>query len=284
MWPRYAAAAGFICRLAFLQTSLSRLAHPLVALIRVRTLASTLLVLLLFGCASVANREAAPDDPLEPANRAALDINLALDDAIFQPFAKAYRTIVPSFARDRIRAAIDNLAEPRIWVNDILQGRINDAGITFTRFLLNSTGGLGGMFDLATERGLPRQTGDFGQTLFTWGFPDGPYLVLLFFGPSNLRDAFGLGVDIVTTPPALVVAGHTGTVVGLTVGTIDGLDLRARNIETLDEIKASAIDLYARLKSLTRQQREAQLRQGRGQTVEPEELVDPEAVEKTPKP
>src|SRR5438874_4969658 len=228
------------------------------------------------GCASLPpGEQREPDDPLEPLNRAVFDVNTALDDALIRPLAEAYRAIVPPFVRDRIRSAIDNLAEPRIFVNDLLQRRPNAAGITFARFFLNTTAGLGGMFDVAAERGLAKQSGDFGQTLYTWGITDGPYVVLLFFGPSNFRDALGLGVDLATTPPALVVTGHAGTVTGLAVGTVDGIDLRARNIETLDEIIASALDYYSNLKSLTRQRRQAQLREARGLAPEPQELTDP---------
>lgn len=215
------------------------------------------------------------DDPLEPVNRAVFDVNVALDSAFIRPFAEAYRAIVPQFARDRIRSAIDNLAEPRIFVNDVLQGRPDAARVTLARFFINTTAGVAGMFDLATKQGFPRQSGDFGQTLYSWGVDDGPYLVLLLLGPSNVRDAVGLGVDVFTTPPALVVAGHTGTVTSLAVGMLDGIDLRARNIETLDEIKASALDYYAHLKSIVRQRRQAQLREARGVQDEPHELTDP---------
>ena len=239
-------------------------------------LAALALCCVLSGCASLPSGEQRePDDPLEPLNRAVFDVNTALDDALIRPLAEAYRAIVSPFVRDRIRSAIDNLAEPRILVNDLLQRRPNAAGITFARFFLNTTAGLGGMFDLAAERGLAKQSGDFGQTLHTWGITDGPYLVLLFFGPSNFRDALGLGVDLATTPPALVVTGHAGTVTGLAVGTADGIDLRARNIETLDEIKASALDFYAHLKSIMRQRRESQLREASGVKDEPPELIDP---------
>src|SRR5213079_1709919 len=109
---------------------------------------------------------------LQPLNRAVFDVNTALDDALIRPLAEAYRANVPPFVRDRIRSAIDNLAEPRIFVNDLLQRRPNAAGITFTRFLINTTVGLGGLFDPATEHGLPKQSGDFGQTLYSWGVDD----------------------------------------------------------------------------------------------------------------
>jgi phospholipid-binding lipoprotein MlaA len=99
---------------------------------------------------------------------------------------------------------------------------------------------------------------------------------LLLFGPSNLRDAVGLGVDLFTTPPGVFVPGHAGVVTGVVVGTVDGMDLRSRNIESLDEIIASAVDYYARLKSIAQQRRQAELREARGLAPEaPQELIDP---------
>jgi phospholipid-binding lipoprotein MlaA len=151
-----------------------------------------------------------------------------------------------------------------------------------TRFFLNTTVGVAGMFDVATREGFAKQSGDFGQTLYSWGIADGPYLVLLFFGPSDLRDAFGLGVDLFTTPPALVVTGHAGVVTNIVVGTVDGMDLRSRNIESLDEIVANALDYYSNLKSITRQRRQAQLREAHGLKAEPQELIDPGTSEAEP--
>jgi phospholipid-binding lipoprotein MlaA len=242
-------------------------AHVLTALVLGATLA---------GCATMSgDRGQSPDDPLEPLNRKMLDINTALDNAFIKPVAEAYRKLVPQLVRDRIRSAIDNLAEPRIFVKDLLQGRTEAASITLNRFFLNTTLGLAGLFDPASERGLPKQSGDFGQTLYTWGADDGPYLVLLFFGPSNVRDAFGLGVDLFTTPPGVFVPGHAGVVTGFVVGSVDGMDLRSRNIETLDEIIASSLDYYSHLKSIAQQHREAELREARGGPQQPPELIDP---------
>lgn len=242
-----------------------------------------ILCVTLAGCATISdrgNRES--DDPFEKLNRAVFDTNTALDDRFIKPIAETYREVVPQFVRDRFRSVIDNLAEPRIFVNDLLQGRPEAAGITSARFFINTIVGLAGLFDLATAQGFPKQTGDFGQTLYTWGAEDGPYVVLLFFGPSNVRDAFGLGVDLFTTPPALVVHGHAATTTNFAVGTVDGIDLRSRNIETLDEIKASAIDYYAHMKSIARQYRQAQLREASGRKAEPQELVDPESPVEEP--
>jgi phospholipid-binding lipoprotein MlaA len=245
---------------------------------------AALFSLALAGCATTSGERASPDDPLEPLNRAVLDVNTALDDAVIRPVAEFYRDVIPPFVRDRIRSMIDNLTEPRIFANDLLQGRINAAGITFNRFVWNTTAGLAGMFDVAKDHGFPQQSGDFGETLYAWGFDDGPYLVLLFFGPSNLRDTVGLGVDLVTTPPGVFVPGSAGFWIGFTVGTVDGMDLRSRNIETLDEIVASSLDYYSHLKSISQQRRRAQLRDVREPTQEPAELVDPGEPGSEPKP
>jgi phospholipid-binding lipoprotein MlaA len=237
-----------------------------------------LLTALLAGCATMPDpRDHDYGDPFERTNRVVFNANDAIDATVGKPIAEAYLATVPPFVRDRIRAFIDNLTEPCVLLNDMLQMRINAAGMTLSRFIINSTLGLGGLFDVAGENGLPRQSGDFGETLYVWGVGSGPYLVLPFVGPSNVRDAFGLAVDLYTTPPAHLIAGSTGVYV--TVGTyaVAGIDLRARNIETLDQIKAGAIDYYAQLGSLARQHREAQLRAARGLSDQPQELVDPGA-------
>jgi phospholipid-binding lipoprotein MlaA len=237
-----------------------------------------LLCAALAGCATTSGtRDRGNDDPLEPMNRAVFDANDAIDTAIVKPMAEGYRNVVPQFVRDRIRAFVDNLQEPRIFVNNLLQLRINDAGFTFARFYVNSTLGLAGLFDIASEHGLPRQTGDFGQTLAVWGVDSGPYLVLPLLGSSNFRDAFGAAVDFYTTPPAHLVPGATGW--WITIGTyaVSGIDLRARNIETLDQIKEHALDYYAQFRSLARQHRDGQIRAARGLAEQPDDLTDPGA-------
>jgi len=156
----------------------------------------------LAGCATVGSAPTSGgDDPLEPVNRFVFDVNTKLDHAVIEPLARTYRDVIPAFVRDRIRSFVDNLAEPRIFINDMLQGRGDAAATTFGRFFLNMTAGALGFFDAATDAGLRRQSGDFGQTLYAWGIDDGPFLMLLFFGPSNVRDAVGLGVDLVTPSP-----------------------------------------------------------------------------------
>ena len=245
---------------------------------RCRIGVALLLCATLAGCATTSGpRDRENVDPLEPMNRAVFDANDAIDTAVLKPIAEGYRTVVPLFFRDRIRAFIDNLQEPRIFVNNLLQLRINDAGYTFARFYVNSTLGIAGLFDVASEHDLPRQTGDFGQTLAVWGVDSGPYLVLPLFGPSNVRDAFGSVVDFYTTPPAHLVPGATGW--WITAGTyaVSGIDLRSRNIETLDQIKEHALDYYAQFRSIARQYRDGQIRAARGLAEQPDDLTDPGA-------
>ncbi|WP_373186178.1 VacJ family lipoprotein [Halopseudomonas sp.] len=127
-------------------------------------------------------------DPWEPVNRVIFSFNDTLDRFTLKPAAKAYDRFVPEPVSDSISNVFSNLGEPRNLVNDTLQGKFHDAGIDTARFLLNSTVGVLGVFDVATRMGLQRNDEDFGQTLGAWGVPSGPYIVLPLLGPSTLRD------------------------------------------------------------------------------------------------
>ncbi len=229
------------------------------------------------GCASapLAGGER-NDDPLEPLNRRIFYVNRVLDGVIIKPAAEIYRGIVPRFVQDRFRNILNNLAEVRILANNLLQGRMKAAGTTFSRFALNSTAGVAGMFDIATKEGLERQTGDFGQTLHGWGFGQGIYLVLPIFGPSNVRDAVGLGVDFYTTAPGPYLPHSSSDAVNA-VRISDGVDLRSRNIEALALIEESALDFYSQLKSIVQQRRQVDLREVRPVDDAADPLRDPAA-------
>lgn len=245
-------------------------------------LIALLFVVALQGCATVSGANDAQNDPIEPLNRSVFAFNQALDRAVIKPAAKTYRSAVPEYVRDRVRAVVDNLQEPLVFANDVLQGRGDAAVLSGRRFLINSTLGLAGLFDRAIEFGLMRQSGDFGQTLYAWGVQDGPYLVLPFFGPSNLRDAVGLGVDLYASPIGRIGSRETRREVGLAIGAVDGIDLRSRNIESLEVLEASSLDFYAYLRSVSRQYRQATLRQARGGVPEVE-LTDPGSPTPGPK-
>jgi phospholipid-binding lipoprotein MlaA len=233
------------------------------------------LALALAGCATLpAGVEATPGDPLEPLNRNILALNMAVDDAAIGPVANVYRAVVPGYGRTRIRTFLGNLREPRVMANTLLQFRLRDAGQTVARFVVNSTFGVAGLFDVATDWGLPQRNGDLGQTLHAWGLGDGPYLVLPVAGPSNARDAVGWIGDLALDPfnwilPVEVSAGRAG---------LSGIDQREQNGEGLDELRRGSFDFYARLRSVWQQQRDAELGRAAGAEPVPEVLDDPGAA------
>ncbi len=148
---------------------------------------------LLSACAGVPRDPSMPiNDPNESFNRNVLKLN----QVVIDPAANVVKAVTPGPVLNRLSDLDANLKEPRIFANDILQGRFNAAGITLGRFLFNSTFGLGGLFDVASSGGLKQQTGDFGQTLFVWGVPDGTFVEAPYFGPSTQRDSIGGLVDI----------------------------------------------------------------------------------------
>lgn len=203
------------------------------------------------------------DDPFEAENRAVLAFNECLDAGVIRPLAEVYRAVLPNPVRLGVRNALRNLNEPVIFANNILQARFYDAGHTLMRFYLNSTAGVLGLMDIATPAGIQRRTGDFGQTLHVWGVPDGPFLILPVFGPYNLRDAVGGGVDALSNPvglaTGLIFAPMAVQAIGVGRGALGGLDLRAENIEALDALRADSLDFYARLRSFVQQQRDVEL-------------------------
>lgn len=220
-------------------------------------------LLLLGSLAGCAGAGADPTDPFEATNRAVLEFNTALDDGLLRPTAEAYRENIPAPMRTALRNFLRNLNEPVILANNLLQGRMLDAGHTLMRFYINSTAGALGLFDVATPSGIARRSGDFGQTLHAWGVPDGPFLMLPLFGPTTVRDAVGDGVDALASPVGLVTGATTSAalsqILGVGRGALGGLDLRAENIETLDALRSESLDYYARLRSVVRQRRDAEL-------------------------
>jgi phospholipid-binding lipoprotein MlaA len=164
----------------------------------VRAAAAAVALAALAGCASGPNAD--PRDPLEPWTRAVYKFNDKVDQAVAQPVARAYRRVVPGGIRDRVRNFFANLADPFIGVNSFLQGKPEDGITDWARFVFNSTFGLFGIHDVATEFGLEKHNEDFGQTFGRWGAGTGPYLVLPLLGSSNLRDGVGTALDIYTDP------------------------------------------------------------------------------------
>jgi phospholipid-binding lipoprotein MlaA len=154
--------------------------------------------LFLGGCATTG--EGDPRDPFEGWNRGVYKFNDKFDDYLARPVAETYEDWVPREVRNRVRNFFSNLADPFIGVNNLLQGKATEAFDDWTRFILNTTVGLVGIHDVATDFGLEKHNEDFGQTFGRWGAGTGPYLVLPIFGSSNLRDGVGLAADMYTDP------------------------------------------------------------------------------------
>ena len=202
------------------------------------------------------------NDPLEPMNRAIFDVNLALDNAILKPVAIGYRDVVPADARNSLRNFFNNVASPVIFINDVLQGEGARAMETLMRFVFNSTAGMLGLFDAAGEYGLERHKEDFGQTLAVWGVDEGPYLMLPVFGPSNFRDTAGRVADSFMNPFTYWAKNNDLSLASLGARIVDGIDVRSRHIEELEDIEKNALDFYATLRSLYRQNRRSEILNG----------------------
>ena len=144
------------------------------------------------------------DDPLEPLNRNMLFVNGAFDRGVVRPVASGYARVVPAPIRAGIGNFLDNLREPRTAINQLLQGRPGLAVADTARFLINSTLGIGGLFDPAAQMGLVHHREDFGQSFAVWGVEPGPYLMIPFAGSSNVRDAIGMVVGLGAMPQTYI--------------------------------------------------------------------------------
>ena len=200
------------------------------------------------------------NDPLEETNRGIFAFNQAVDHAVLIPVAKTYRTVLPPPMRQSMHDFLQNLNGPVIFMNDMLQGQLGLAAETFGRLAVNTTLGVGGMFDVAKVMGIPQHTNDLGITLATWGFAEGPYVMVPVLGPSNPRDIVGMIGDSFADPGDYVAAQHHLWWAALSRTVVSGIDVRSRNIENLADIEKTALDYYATIRSLYRQRRAAQIR------------------------
>ncbi|MBM3542844.1 MAG: VacJ family lipoprotein, partial [Alphaproteobacteria bacterium] len=198
----------------------------------------------LVGCAS-ANLDDGANDPMEGFNRGVLGFNQGVDRAVLKPVAQAYRWALPQFVRDSVRNILDNLRAPVILANDLLQGEFERAGATIGRFIVNTTVGLGGINDVASDIGIQQHSEDFGQTLAAWGVGEGPYLMLPLLGPSNPRDLTGFIVDIFLDPFGYVASANDVRYASGARTGVRAVDTRERNIETLDDLERTSLDFYA---------------------------------------
>jgi phospholipid-binding lipoprotein MlaA len=218
--------------------------------------------LALSACATKDPEAVAQNDPWEHGNRAVFDFDIQLDHAVATPVAKFYRSAVPELARDGIHNALTNLNAPVVFVNDTLQGDGGKATDTLGRFVVNSTVGVAGLIDVASKVGIPYHDNDFGITLGKGGAAEGSYLVLPFVGPKPPRDLVGEGVDI-AFDPLTYMSWNNSTLYVIIRGGLGVLDTRAANIDAVQSIERSSIDFYATTRSLYRQNRAAQIHDGK---------------------
>jgi phospholipid-binding lipoprotein MlaA len=216
-----------------------------------------LLLNALSACATTGTRAADPRDPFEPINRVSYAINDGLDRALIRPTAKAYRAATPQFFQIGVSNVFSNAKYPVTLVNNALQGKFDAAASDTGRFLVNTTVGLGGLFDPATAMGLDRNDEDFGQTFGVWGIGTGPYFVIPLFGPTTLRDGIGSLADDFGELRSYLEDDSTRW----SLWMFDKFETRVRLLDA-DAVLDRSGDPYAFVRSAYLQRREYQVRDG----------------------
>jgi len=206
----------------------------------------------------------APDDaakdPFETINRAIFEFNEFLQAILLRPLAEIYRFILPDFLEEGVHNILLNLRTPVILANDLLQFEGERALQTIERFIINSTIGVAGFLDVAEDMGIPGHNEDFGQTLGSWGVGEGFYLVLPLLGPSNPRDAIGKVADLYLDPLLQWADNTDRDEINYSRTGVSGVDTYSRVMDDLEKLKETSIDYYAAVRSITRQRREAEIR------------------------
>src|SRR5215472_13764521 len=243
-----------------------------------RTPLTAVLLLLLCACATRAATRSDVRDPWERMNRATYAFNDKFDKALFRPVARGYRAAVPHVVQAGIRNAFDNVDTTITMLNDLMQGQVTGFVHDTSRLLVNTVIGVGGLFDPATAMGLEKSDRDFGQTLGKWGVHEGPYLVLPFLGPSDVRDTFGRAGDAFSTPRSYIKNGwwNYGS------WTLEKVDWRSRVLDS-DRLLDGAYDPYAFLRNAYLQNRAFKVR-GSSQSEEDEEqkMLEESGIDSAP--
>lgn len=230
----------------------------------------SLSTLTLTGCVS---GSAEDRDPLEGVNRVIYNVNDTLDKALIKPVATVYSKVTPKGMRMGLTNFFDNVGYINVIANDLLQGKFRQASQDTGRFLLNSTVGFGGLFDVASSAGLKKNDEDFGQTLGKWGFGEGAYLVLPVRGPNSLRDAPDLATSLFLNP-----LFYVGGAVTLPLGIVSGINERANMLEATRIRDEAALDAYSFTREAYRQNREYKIYDGNPPNADIDYIEEPEGV------
>lgn len=241
-----------------------------------------LLVSLIGGLAGCAAGGGAENDPFEPVNRAVFGFNRVVDGLVLEPAAELYGLVAPRPVKTAVRNLLDNLTAPVVFANDLLQGERERAGTALGRFMVNSTLGLFGLYDMAAEFGLRAHSEDFGQTLAVWGAGEGPYLVLPLLGPSNPRDLAGRIVDGFLLDPLTYLAPASARAAR---SATEAVVVRYELDPVLDDLERNSLDFYAAVRASYRQRRASEIRNGAPPPLDPslyqefpdDPFADPEA-------
>ena len=203
-----------------------------------------LLILALLFVPSCSTTQGTQHDPFEPMNRAVFKFNETIDENVLRPIAETYRDVIPNPVQSGVANFFSNIGEINTVVNDVLQLKFGQAGYDLTRFAINTTIGVFGIFDVATHLGMKRNKEDFGQTLGYWGISPGPYIVLPFFGPSTIRDAPSLYVDLKTNESISPVHTELHHEERQTASGLEIVDIRARLLRATKILETAAKDPY----------------------------------------
>lgn len=233
----------------------------------VRTIGVLALGLALSACATTPGTDRlAEKDPWEGFNRGVWSVNRAADKVIAKPVTQVYRAVTPKPARDGVRNFFSNISEPWSFINNILQGKIDRAARNLGRFAVNTTAGIGGLFDNASRAGIDKAPEDLGQTLAVWGANGGPYVMLPLLGPATMRDGVGTGIGFFADPYQVCLS-YCGLPSGVPLGIVamQVISVRDGLIESgADNFLESSLDPYAATRSAYLQQRYAQIRDQEG--------------------
>jgi phospholipid-binding lipoprotein MlaA len=235
-----------------------------------RTLCPLLLVAMAAGgCASTPADEVVEHDPWEPMNRGLYGFNQGVDKISFKPLAKGYVKIIPSPVRRSITNFSRNLSTPGSAINNFLQGKPAHGLQELSRFFVNSTIGIGGLFDIASRSGVEAHPEDFGQTAAVWGIPSGPFVMLPLFGPQTLRDAVTLPLNIAADP----LRYYDDDTVRISLWLLRLVDLRARLLP-LEGIVQDSADPYITMRESYLQNRAFEIYDGDPPVEEDEDFYD----------
>jgi phospholipid-binding lipoprotein MlaA len=196
----------------------------------------------------LARAQEAADDPWEGFNRDMYAVHDSVDRTVLEPVARGYRAVTPGPVRTGVRNFLRNLRSPVTFVNDLLQGEVERAGVTFVRFGVNTTLGMAGLLDPATSMGMERHDEDFGQTLAVWGVQSGPYIFVPVLGPTTLRDGAGRVIDMAFDPLTWAEGDNVGAWRGAR-GAATGVSAREQVIETVDDIRRDSVDPYVTIRT-----------------------------------